>query len=97
MAEALGEEQVAERSNFIYTTYLHKAEEIAKALKTLRDQRAALQSRFRGDSTLYSAQILDLNSDELLLEEIRPRSGKRLMTKGRTFSFSGRTEGLYLH
>jgi len=97
MAEAAQTERATERSSSIYTTYLHKADEITRALKTLRDQRAALQLRFSGDSTLYTGKILDVSNGELLLEDIRPRSGRKLMTKGRTFSFSGRTQGLYLH
>jgi c-di-GMP-binding flagellar brake protein YcgR len=97
MAEATQPAQASERPSSIYTTYLHKADEITRALKTLRDQRAALQLRFSGDSTLYTAKILDVSNSELLLEDIRPRSGRQLMTKGRAFSFSGRSAGLYVH
>ena len=97
MAEATQSAQVADRPGSIYTTYLHKTDDITRALKTLRDQRAELQLRFSSDRTLYSAKILDVNNSELLLEDIRPRSGRQLMTRGRTFSFSGRSAGLYLH
>ncbi len=96
MAEALNIDKAGARSNAIYTTFLDDRSEIAAALKTLRNQRAVLQLTFEGESSMHRARILDVLDDAVLLEDLQPRSGLKLMSSGRRFSFSGRADGVYL-
>jgi len=95
--EPSGTAQNGSRSSDIFTSYLHKPVEISIALRTLRNQHAKLQLTFEGEPTVYSARILDVSDKELLLENLVPRSGLRLMTSGRRFAFSARADGVYLH
>ncbi len=98
MAEALRTDPADENnSNAIYTTYLKTPVEINGALKTLRNQRVGLKLTFENETTIYTARILDVLDDELLIEDVQPRSGLQLMTARRRFAFSGRANGLYLY
>jgi c-di-GMP-binding flagellar brake protein YcgR len=98
MAEALRTDKAEDdRSNAIFTTYLKQPGDIGEALKKLRNQRIALKLTFENDTTLYTARILDVLGDEFLIEDLQPRSGLKLMGARRRFSFSGRSDGLYLY
>ncbi len=98
MAEALRTEKVEDdRSNAIFTTYLKNPTEIGEALKTLRNQRVGLKLTFEGETTIYTARILDVLGDEFLIEDLQPRSGLKLMSAHRRFAFSARANGLYLY
>ena len=96
MAEALNIDKAGPRSNAIFTTFLDKPPEIAEALRTLRNQRASLQLTFEGENSIHRARILDVVDGAVLLEDLQPRSGLKLMGSGRRFSFSGRADGVYL-
>lgn len=80
-----------------YTNYLHRPVEIVSALRALRNQQATVQLRLEGDSTVYTARILDVCEQELLIEDLVPRTGLRSMSAGARFSFSARAGGMYLH
>jgi c-di-GMP-binding flagellar brake protein YcgR len=80
-----------------FTQILKRKVEISRALLTLRNQSAGITLRFAGDPTRYSARILDVQHGELLLEDLTPRSGLRLMSAGRSFALYARAEGMYLH
>ncbi|HEY5645288.1 MAG TPA: PilZ domain-containing protein [Pseudomonadales bacterium] len=97
MAEALSTDKAEDGSNAIYTTYLNKPADIASALRTLRNQAAKIQLTFENDPARYSARILDVLDRELLLEDLQPRSGLRLMTARSRFALSGRASGVYLY
>ena len=98
MAEALRTDPADENnSNAIFTTYLKTPVEISGALKNLRNQRVSLKLTFENETTIYTARILDVLDDELLIEDVQPRSGLKLMTARRRFAFSGRANGLYLY
>ena len=97
MAEALRTDKAGERPNAIYTAYLKKPVEVAKALKVLRNQGATVKLTFENEPTLCSARILDVLDAELLLEDIQPRSALKLMTARRRFAFSSRSDGIYLY
>lgn len=77
--------------------YLTDPEEVGQTFKLLRDQRAELQLRFDEDSTVYRAKVLDLKGNDLLIEDIQPREGMKLLRAGRSFSLSSRTDGMYVH
>ena len=97
MAEQTTAEPAQERTSSIYSTYLTKSVEVARALRTLRDQRASIHLRFENDTAAYSAKILDVGEKDFLVEDIQPRAGLRLLKPGAKFSFSGRVDGLYVH
>lgn len=98
MAEALRTDPAEENNpNAIYTTYLKTPDEINGALTTMRNQRVGLKLTFENETTIFTARILDVLADELLIEDVQPRSGLKLMTARRRFAFSGRANGLYLY
>jgi c-di-GMP-binding flagellar brake protein YcgR len=85
------------QSRSIYTTYLKDPEEICRVLKELRDERTELQLGFDSDPTLYTARILDIVDNDLLIEDVQPRQGLKLFREDQTFTFSGRIHGQYVH
>lgn len=98
MAEALQTDTADEQpSNPIFTTYLKTPAEVSRALKTMRNQRIGLKLTFENETTIYTARILDVLENELLIEDVHPRGGLKLMTARRRFAFSGRADGLYLY
>lgn len=87
----------AQTSREIQTAYLSDPAEIISVLKELRDERAELQLRFDSDTKPYRAKILDLVDADLLIEDVQPRQGLKLIRQDQTFTFSGRIHGLYVH
>lgn len=77
--------------------YVSDAEEILRTLKILRDRRSLLSLRFDGEAQSYSANVLDINSNYLILEDIRPRNGIQFAREARPFTVSARAEGLYAY
>lgn len=94
MAEAAQTDQTPPRPGT--TSYLEEPEDIVRALKSMRDQRATMQLRFEGLEDTFTARILDVAANEFLLEDIRPRNGREHFKTGATFTMSGRVAGLYL-
>ena len=97
VADVAQPETAPERTSAIYTAYLNKREEIGRVLKTLRDQRAGLQLRIEGDNGVYGAKILDVGAQRFLLDDIQPRSGRSMLKVNTNFTFSARSQGLYVH
>lgn len=87
----------APRQTNAQSRYLSDPDEIAGTFKLLRDHRAELQLRFDEDSSVFRAKVLDLQGSSVLIEDIHPREGMRLLRAGRPFSLSSRTGGLYVH
>lgn len=77
--------------------YLTDPEEIAQVFKLLRDQRAELQLRFDQETVGYRAKVLDLKGGAVLIEDLHPREGMRLLRTGRQFVLSARVDGMYVH
>ncbi len=87
----------APRQSAIESRYLSDPGEVAQIFKLLRDQRAELQLRFDEDSSVFKAKVLDLHGASVLIEDVQPREGMRLLRAGRPFSLSVRTGSLYVH
>ena len=75
--------------------YLEDTAEIRQLFVVLRDQRAKLTLRFQTPRTSVTASLLDVTDDDLLIEDIQPRSGLKLLRDGHTFALSCRSEGQY--
>lgn len=78
------------------TRYLTDQAEIRHAFLVYRDQRSKLILRFANDSSMFTAHLLDVTEDELLLEDLQPRSGLQLLRTATEFSLSGRSQGQYV-
>jgi len=87
----------APRQGASQSRYVTDPEEVCQIFKLLRDQRAELQLRFDEEATVYKAKVLDLQKRTLLIEDIQPREGMKLLRASRPFSLSSRTDGMYVH
>lgn len=92
-----GAEPGSNRPTTAQTRYLSDPEDVGQVFKLLRDLRADLQLRFDAESAVFTAKVLDLHGTSVLIEDIQPRDGMRLLRTGRPFSISVRTESLYVH
>lgn len=81
----------------LHTAYLARSEDIVRALKLLRDQRAPIALNFEDQSTSYIGKLLDVGAKDFLLEDLQPRNGLSLMRPGTEFSLSSRSQGTYVH
>lgn len=77
--------------------YLDERDDIVRALKVLRDQRAEVSISFESEAGVYKLKVLDVNDQELLLEDIQPRSGHQLLNAGHEFTATCRVHGLYTY
>lgn len=77
--------------------YLEDRHDIVRALKVLRDQRADITVAFDGKPERFQVRVLDVIDGELLLEDIRPRSGHALLSAGEEFTATCRVQGLYTY
>lgn len=77
--------------------YLTDPEEISQVFKLLRDHRTELQLRFDKETLTYRAKVLDLQGASVLIEDIQPRDGMRLLRAGHPFALAARVDGLYVH
>ncbi len=76
--------------------YLTDLSEIRQAFLIYRDQRSKLIIRFANDSSMFTARLLDVTDEDLLLEDLQPRSGLSLLRTATEFSLSGRAQGQYV-
>lgn len=97
MAEPTHDGAAASRDNAIQSRYITDKDEAAQVFKVLRDQRAELQLRFDGETQTYKAKVLDLKGSTVLIEDIQPREGMRLLREGRAFAMAARIDGMYVH
>ena len=97
MAEMAAHDAGAPRQSAAESRYVNDPDEVAQIFKLLRDQRAELQLRFDEDSSVFRAKVLDLQGRSVLIEDVQPREGMRLLRAGRPFSLAARTGSLYIH
>ena len=77
--------------------YVKDRATIERAFRQFRDQRTKLQLRFDGAGEAFTATILDVTDDNVLLEDIVPRSGLSHLRNGTPFSLAGRGQGVYVY
>ena len=77
--------------------YLSTRDEVAQVFRLFRDDVSEIKLRFAGVPAAYTARVLDLDSDNVLLQNIVPRDGRTHLREGTEFSISGRAEGLFVY
>jgi len=77
--------------------YLSTREEVAQVFRLFRDQLSEIKLRFAGVNSPYTARVLDLENDSVLLQNIVPSDGVSHLRAGTEFSISGRAEGLFVY
>ena len=77
--------------------YLNKRDDIIACLKQLRDQRASLTLRVDGSPESYQCKVLDVSTEDFLIEDITPRSGITAIRDAKKFSLSARAEGMFVY
>jgi len=82
--------------DFIASQFLTDRAAIERLFRLFRDQCAALQLRFGRTRDEYSARVLEVTSTQMLIEDIRPRTGMRLMRDRELFTLTGRLDGIYV-
>lgn len=81
----------------IVSRYLTDPVEAREVFKLFRNQRSQLCLRFDSAPDAFSGLVLDVEPDNVLLEDIRPRSGLSLLQAGRPFNLTGRSEGVFAY
>ena len=79
------------------SAYLTDRAEIQRVFRIFRDQCSPVQLRFGRAEDEYTARVLEVTDKGFLLEDIRPRTGLRLMRDREPFSLAGRVDGIYAH
>jgi c-di-GMP-binding flagellar brake protein YcgR len=92
----MAEPQAAPNSG-IFSRYLTDRADIIRVLRQFRDNCQPVTVRFEGNEQEFTAQVLDVTDDELLLEDVRPRNGIALMQKRQPFALAGRADGVYVY
>lgn len=77
--------------------YTDNRADVESALRHFRDQRTRVQLRFPGDPEPLQALILDIDQKHLLLEDVRPRERRPVLTDGNLFALTARSEAVYLY
>jgi c-di-GMP-binding flagellar brake protein YcgR len=90
-------EAQAAPSGGIWSRYLTERAEITRVLRQFRDHCQAVTVRFEGLEQEFTAQVLDVTDDQLLLEDVRPRNGIALMQQRQPFALAGRADGVYVY
>lgn len=85
------------KSNGIDSRYLTKSEEVARVIKVFRDQRLPLNLCFHESNEAFTAKVLDIQGDDMLLEDVQPREGLRVLRQRKMFSLAGRADGIYIY
>jgi c-di-GMP-binding flagellar brake protein YcgR len=75
--------------------YLREPSEIRRALVSLRDHCLPVKLQFLPVDEEFAARILDVTATQLLLEDVKPRSGLQRLRDGETFTLSARLDGVY--
>src|SRR5512147_801375 len=79
------------------SAFLTDRSEIQRVFRIFRDRCSPVQLRFGRAEDEYTAQILEVTDKVFLLEDIRPRTGLKLMRNQEPFSLAGRVDGTYAH
>lgn len=80
--------------------YLSTRDEVAQVFRLFRDQQSEVKLRFNSKelgTQSFSARVLDLSDDDVLLQNIIPREGLAHLQSGEPFSISGRVDGLFVY
>ncbi len=77
--------------------YLSTRDEVEQVFRLFRDQVSEIKLRFNGVTTPYTARVLDLENDKVMLQNIVPRDGASHLRDGTEFSISGRADGLFVY
>jgi len=77
--------------------YLSTREEVAQVFRLFRDQLSEVKLRFSGVPSPYTARVLDLEDNSVLLQNIVPSDGAGHLREGIEFSISGRADGLFVY
>jgi len=81
----------------IASQYLTDRAEIERVFRIFRDHCLPVQLRFGRAEDEFTARVLEVTGSQFLLEDIRPRTGLRLLRTREPFSLSGRVDGIYAH
>jgi c-di-GMP-binding flagellar brake protein YcgR len=79
------------------SAFLTDRAEIERVFRIFRDRCSPVQLRFGRAEDEYTARILEVTEKAFLLEDIRPRTGLKLMRNQEPFSLAGRVDGIYAH
>jgi len=82
-------------SRFGSSQFLTDKAEIERVFRIFRDQCSTVQLRFARTEDEYTARVLEVTAHQFLLEDIRPRTGMKLMRDQEPFSLAGRVDGIY--
>ncbi len=80
--------------------YLSSPDEVSQVFRFFRDQQSEIKIRFNSDklrAQSFTARVLDLDADQILLQNIIPRDGIEHLRRGELFSISGRADGLFVY
>ena len=77
--------------------YLTDRTEVARVFEHFRDQQTEVTLRFDDFAQPCRARVLDLQGDFVLLQNVIPPEGAKLLEGGASFSVSGRAEELFVY
>lgn len=77
--------------------YLSEPEDVSSVFRFFRDQQSEITLRFADVENAFTARVLDLEPNRVLLQNIIPASGAELLAQGTPFSISGRADGLFVY
>jgi len=83
------------QASTVSSQFLTDKAQIERVFRIFRDQCSPVQLRFGRAEDEYTARVLEVTADQLLLEDIRPRGGMKLMRDQEPFSLAGRVNGIY--
>lgn len=84
-------------AGYVASAFLTDRAEIERVFRIFRDRCSPVQLRFGRAEDEYTARVLEVTDKVFLLEDIRPRTGLRLMRDREPFSLAGRVDGIYAH
>lgn len=80
--------------------YLSSRDDVAQVFRFFRDQQSEIKLRFNSAALgvqSFTARVLELTNDQVLLQNIIPRNGIEHLQNGEAFSISGRADGLFVY
>lgn len=77
--------------------YIDDPTEIRRALAALCSQDARVSLRFDGESGEFTAHVVEVREDAVLLDDVKPRTGLGNLRRGETFALTARSEGTYVY
>lgn len=77
--------------------YLSERDDVSSVFRFFRDQQSEITLRFADNNNAFTARVVDLESDKVLIQNIIPNTGVELLRRGTPFSMSGRADGLFVY